>query len=490
MGKGSENTILLDQKEADRNPPLLPSKQATPTSTPSVTRQNETLISWKEVEKHATKTDCWLVINDCVYNLTKFRFKHPGGAKLIDHYAGQDATEPFTAFHKDIEKVMKYAKLHQIGRIIPSESRMNTNNNQLSDLPNENANLKKQSEIKRDFECLRQLAVKMNLFKPSVTFFSLQAFQICFFHLLGYYILLNYGCSLLPLTLASISLIIAQGQASWTMHDYGHSSIFQSPKLNAYVTYFWLGIIKGGSLHWWNHMHLQHHAKPNVIDKDPDSKMDPIFVLGKHLPSRKAEKNVKNKEKFLYPYTIQHYFFPFIAPLIFPIYFQMTTFKHVIKRKLWFDLATMLPMYTYHFILTYIAFRSIPACIAFWYFYRIAESAWFIWVAQCNHIVMDVHDDDKHDSWLHLQLRATCNMSKSTFNDWFTGHLNFQIEHHLFPTMPRHNFYKVQPMVQSLCKKHDIPYIIKPLGQAFIDILLSLKKAGNLWQEAFDELSL
>ncbi len=67
---------------------------------------------------------------------------------------------------------------------------------------------------------------------------------------------------------------------------------------------------------------------------------------------------------------------------------------------------------------------------------------------------MDVHEDDSHDSWLHLQvncifsmfkndrfqnkplkyrykfkLKATCNIKKSFFNDWFTGHLNFQIEH-------------------------------------------------------------
>ena len=83
---------------------------------------------------------------------------------------------------------------------------------------------------------------------------------------------------------------------------------------------------------------------------------------------------------------------------------------------------------------------------------RMADSAWFTWVSQCNHIVMDVHDDDPQDTWLNLQvnealtirpfltkwpnskifskkLKATCNITKSAFNDWFTGHLNFQIEH-------------------------------------------------------------
>lgn len=43
-------------------------------------------------------------------------------------------------------------------------------------------------------------------------------------------------------------------------------------------------------------------------------------------------------------------------------------------------------------------------CLAYWFFYRVTESGWFIWVAQCNHIVMDVHDDENNESWLHLQV--------------------------------------------------------------------------------------
>jgi len=46
-----------------------------------------------------------------------------------------------------------------------------------------------------------------------------------------------------------------------------------------------------------------------------------------------------------------------------------------------------------------------------------------------------------------LQVNATCNVEGGRFNDWFTGHLNYQIEHHLFPTMPRHNYSTVAPLV-------------------------------------------
>ena len=93
------------------------------------------------------------------------------------------------------------------------------------------------------------------------------------------------------------------------------------------------------------------------------------------------------------------------------------------------------------------------------------------------------HDDEK--PWVKLQMTATCDVEKSFFNDWFTGHLNFQIEHHLFPTMPRHNLYKIQPLVQSMCKKHGIPYQVKSLMTSFVDIVKSLKHSGELWSAAY-----
>jgi hypothetical protein len=41
----------------------------------------------------------------------------------------------------------------------------------------------------------------------------------------------------------------------------------------------------------------------------------------------------------------------------------------------------------------------------------------------------------------------------------------------LFPTMPRHNYYKITPLVKSLCEKHGIEYQVKPMGKAFADVI-------------------
>jgi fatty acid desaturase len=79
-------------------------------------------------------------------------------------------------------------------------------------------------------------------------------------------------------------------------------------------------------------------------------------------------------------------------------------------------------------------------------------------------------DHDKDLSWFRTQLSTTCNVEQSFFNDWFTGHLNFQIEHHLFPTMPRHNYHMIVPHVKAMCEKHKVDYQCKTLSKAMGDI--------------------
>lgn len=48
--------------------------------------------TWEEIQKHNLRTDKWLVIERKVYNVTKWANRHPGGQRVISHYAGEDAT--------------------------------------------------------------------------------------------------------------------------------------------------------------------------------------------------------------------------------------------------------------------------------------------------------------------------------------------------------------------------------------------------------------
>ena len=65
MGKGGQNTAEVQQHDT---------------------------LTWQEVQKHSTRKDKWIVVDGEVYNVTNWSRKHPGGSRMLSHYAGQDAT--------------------------------------------------------------------------------------------------------------------------------------------------------------------------------------------------------------------------------------------------------------------------------------------------------------------------------------------------------------------------------------------------------------
>ncbi|XP_013096991.1 acyl-CoA (8-3)-desaturase-like isoform X1 [Biomphalaria glabrata] len=416
-------------------------------------------FTWDVIKEKNTREEKWIVIEGEVYNITNWARRHPGGPKVISHYAGQDATDAFKAFHNDLNFVKKYMKAIHIGTLKDSQHVV--------------------SPIEQDFRELRETAEKMGLFKPSILFFCLHMFHILFLDWAAWATMYYFGTGWIPYLASLLMITTVEAQTGWIQHDFGHLSVFKNSKWNHILHYFSVGIIKGASPSWWNHMHYQHHAKPNVMDKDPDVRVEALFVVGDKMPVQIAKKYKKSM-----PYNWQNYYFFLIGPpLLFPVYFQIMLFRYIFTRKAWMDLFVVTVFFTKLFYL-YTPILGFWSTVAFYFTFRCLESHWFTWVAQSNHVPMEI-DHDKAMPWLPLQMQATCNVEQSFFNDWFTGHLNFQVEHHLFPTMPRHNLYKIAPLVKSVCEKHGISYQVKPLSTAFADIVRSLKHSGELWYSTY-----
>ncbi|NXJ97985.1 FADS2 desaturase, partial [Corythaixoides concolor] len=394
--------------------------------------------TWEEIQKHNGRTDKWLVIERKVYNVTQWATRHPGGHRVISHCAGEDATDAFQAFHINPTLVQKFLKPLLIGELAPGEPSQDREKN---------------SQLVEDFRTLRKTAEDMDLFRANPLFFSLYLGHIIAMEVLAWLMVSYYGTGWITTLILCCILTTSQAQAGWLQHDFGHLSVFKKSSWNHIIHKFVIGHLKGASANWWNHRHFQHHVKPNIFKKDPDVNMLHIFVLGDTQPVEYGKK----KLKYL-PYNHQHEYF-FLSKYLLPLLSFLVPCSHALP-----DANTFMHFFPFWSRLDPFS-RPLPSLLG-----RFLESHWFVWVTQMNHIPMEI-DCEKHRDWLSSQMAATCNIEQSFFNDWFTGHLNFQIEHHLFPTMPRHNFWKVKPLVKSLCAKYGVQYEEKPLWKAFVDIV-------------------
>jgi fatty acid desaturase len=74
-------------------------------------------------------------------------------------------------------------------------------------------------------------------------------------------------------------------------------------------------------------------------------------------------------------------------------------------------------------------------------------------------------------------------LHSSRFTDFWYGGLNFQIEHHLFPTMPRNNLKAAQPIVRQFCEEQGIPYHATGVFQAYREVFAHLHMVSRPLRE-------
>ncbi|XP_004683525.2 PREDICTED: fatty acid desaturase 2-like protein FADS2P1 [Condylura cristata] len=432
----------------------------------SAPRKSHHTYSWQEIQRHSQEADQWLVVDRKVYNVTDWAARHPGGRKVLNHYAGEDATDAFRAMHPEPDIMRLYLKPLLVGELAPEEPSQERNKN---------------PQLVADFQELRRSCEAMNMFDANLGFFSLHLLQILVLEALAWLILWHFGNSWSTIPVISVLLTISQAQSSFLQHDTGHLSVFRKSKWNHLVHKFVMCHLKGLSTNWWNHRHFQHHVKPNIYPKDPDINVGPLFLVGDLQPIKYGKKKIKYID-----YEKQHLYFYMVGlPLLMPIYFNLQSMQEMYLRRYWADIVWVSSFYIRYFI-TYGPFYGIFGTIVLIFWIKVLESPWIAYVTQMSHIPMKMSNEENRD-WLSTQVLGTCNVEQSFFNDWFTGHLNFQIEHHLFPTMPRHNYHRVAPLVRSLCAKHGLPYVNKPMLKAFGDIARALKKSAALWADIYYE---
>ena len=96
-----------------------------------------------------------------------------------------------------------------------------------------------------------------------------------------------------------------------------------------------------------------------------------------------------------------------------------------------------------------------------------------------NHYGMPILSPENGLDYIHEQISTTRNITPGIFNDSFYGGLNYQIEHHLFPTMPRKNLKRAKKLVREFCRENALTYHETGTFRAFKEILQQLSEVSH-----------
>jgi hypothetical protein len=101
-----------------------------------------------------------------------------------------------------------------------------------------------------------------------------------------------------------------------------------------------------------------------------------------------------------------------------------------------------------------------------------------------SHFSMPVYDGRTFEApigeeFFRQQCHTCMDLHSNWINDWFYGGLQFQLAHHLFPRIPRHNLRNVQQKVQAICREHGVDYKIVGWWQGVWGILQTLASVAE-----------
>ncbi|MEO0311419.1 MAG: hypothetical protein RIQ89_1076 [Bacteroidota bacterium] len=304
------------------------------------------------------------------------------------------------------------------------------------------------------------------------------SFLACYILLLT--VSMHWSLALLLCTLAGIA---TAGIGFNIMHDGSHGSFSKNKTWNkaASLTLNALGC----SSYFWSVKHVVvHHTYTNIGGHDDDIENEPFLRLCE----------TQEKQKM---HAFQQFYFVLVYGLLYIAWIFYLDFVKYFSRKIgikenleisasrhvgfW---ATKI-LYTLFFVVLPIYAVGIVPFLIGYSCYMFVVGVLISIVFQLAHCVEDMAFDhsvpENHTDWATHQMNTTCNFStKSKIVTFFTGGLNFQIEHHLFPKISHVHYPALSKIVKEVSAKYKIKYHEQPtLFAAVKSHYKFLKMMGN-----------
>jgi fatty acid desaturase len=280
------------------------------------------------------------------------------------------------------------------------------------------------------------------------------------------------GDSWWQLVVAAV-LAVVFTQIGFIGHDAGHRQIFNSGRANYLVGLLHGNLAIGLSYGWWVDKHNRHHAHPNTEDKDPDIDIGALaFTAGQARAKRgRVTRFIARHQRYL--------FFPLL--LLEAVQLHVSSVQALGRRGMrhrgWEALLLSIHAAGY---LTAVLLVLSPLKAAV---FIVVQQALFGLYLGCafapNHKGMPMLSADDQTDFLRRQVLTSRNVRGSWLIDFALGGLNYQIEHHLFPSMPRPNLRKAQSLVRTFCQQHGLSYCETTLLRSYAQALQHLHQVGR-----------
>lgn len=259
-------------------------------------------------------------------------------------------------------------------------------------------------------------------------------------------------------------------QVALLAHDVGHRQAFRGPRKNWVARYIFGNLLLGVSASWWNDKHNQHHATPNHVDLDPDIQFPMLIFSAEQLESR---------PRWLRP-IIAVQAFALLALIPFQaLNMRIQSIQHLFQPKAKLPVLQGV-LITGHFAIygVILYFIGWPGALIFAIAHQATFGVYNSSVFASNHKGMPVLNGHEGKDFFREQVVTSRNVTGHRLTDFWYGGLNYQIEHHLFPTMPRNNLAKAQAIVRAYCEEVGVDYHSTGLWESYREVLSHLHKTS------------
>ena len=300
------------------------------------------------------------------------------------------------------------------------------------------------------------------------------AIRIILINLLLLAICIAIYASLRSLWIVALNTILFSfitGQFGFVMHDSGHRQMFRRPWVNTLVGMLHANLLLGISYGAWVRKHNQHHAHPNHVDLDPDIDI-PVIAFSE-------EQALAKRGVARWIVTYQAFFF---LPLLClqATSMQLSAVMALVAdppRHRWSERGLVAAYWLLNLGLP-LWLLGPQATLVILAIRQTLSGIYLASVFAPNHKGMPLIDEHSELDFLRTQVITSRNIKAHPLTDFWYGGLNYQIEHHLFPTVPRANLRQLQAIIKAFCAERGISYYETSAAQSYREILSYLHQVS------------